>query len=118
MSKSRKNLIWEAGWYELDQPVKVGETQKFLLWKGENKFYNTLLHDGDYEELKGTIISISHPILGDLNEIDTEGLDYTFILSNGEKIIVNAEEEPGKTFDRKDMSVNDWKFTVIVDPMK
>lgn len=124
MSKSRKNLIWESGWYELDQPVKVGTTQKFMLLKGEDKFFNSLLNSGEHEEIEATVVSISHPVLGNFIELDTEGLTYTFTLEDGKKIKVEAEETPGvienpeKIFEGKVVPIDDWRFTVIVDLIK
>jgi hypothetical protein len=114
MNKQTKNLLWEAGWYELDQSIKVGKTQELLLWKGKNKLYNCLLKEGDYEKIKGTIVSINHPVLGSLSEINTEGLDYAFILSNGKQLIVNAEERPGEFAEGQRFPVKYWKFKVVV----
>ena len=52
-----------------------------------------------------------HRELGELLKIDTDGLDYIFFPAGSEEIVVNAEEEPGSTYD-SDLEVSDWSVLV------
>jgi hypothetical protein len=44
------------------------------------------------------VVRIAHPQLGTILEVDTKGLDDTFVLVDGRRLIVDAEEELGKLF--------------------
>jgi len=56
-------------------------------------------------------VEIRHQELGELLRVDTDGLDYIFFPANNEEIVVNAEEEPGSTYD-SDLEVADWSVLV------
>jgi len=45
--------------------------------------------------------------------VDTDGLDYVFALANGEEVMVNAEEEPGQTYD-DDCQIENWSVIVTL----
>lgn len=120
--------IWDPGWYELDQPLKVGRrTELFFFSKipeqfrqqanGRLVFFNTISEPIVYAE--GTIVSIENAELGSVSEIDTVGLDYTFHLAGGEALVVNAEEDPGLIYDKvgdkwekSARRVEDWTMVV------
>src|SRR4051794_18513573 len=117
---------WCPGWYELDPPLEVGLTDDFAFWRvvpdhlrgsEELVLYNTLWHPGDAVVARGTITSIRHPELGVVRAVDTRGLDYTVTLADGTQLLVNAEEEPGRLFERvgsewvaSSRRVSDWRF--------
>jgi hypothetical protein len=80
---------------------------------------NTLWHPEDAVVARGTIVAIRHPELGAVRKVDTRGLDYTITLTNGTELTVNAEEEPGKLYERvgeqwreSSRVVGDWRFVV------
>jgi hypothetical protein len=116
------------GWYELDPPLAVGVSDEFAFWRtvpdhlrGPERLvlYNTLWHPEDAVVARGTITAIRHPELGAIREVNTRGLDYTITLADGTELLVNAEEDPGKLFERagdqwqeSSMVVSDWRFLV------
>ncbi len=100
---------WVPGWYELDPPLEVGQTDEFAFWlvvpehlRGPEPLvlYNTLWRPEDALVARGTIAAIRHPELGEVRMVDTRGLDYTLTLADGTELLVNAEEEPGRLFER------------------
>jgi hypothetical protein len=102
MDKQKENIIaiWQAAWYELDQPIKLGLKDTFWL---VNK--------------TGTLLKIRHRTIGDASEIDTEGLTYKITLISGQEIIVEAEETPGRVENDFPSFDNDnWKFEVTIKP--
>jgi hypothetical protein len=119
---------WVPGWYELDPPLEVGLADRFAFWRivpehlrGPEPLvlYNTLWHPEDAMVARGTIAAIRHPELGEVRKVDTRGLDYTLTLADGTELLVNAEEEPGKIFERAGAQwaessrvVTDWRFVV------
>src|SRR5262249_13748015 len=101
--------VWIPGWYELDPPLEVGLTDDFAFWRLAPDYlceqeplvlYNTLWHPEDALIARGTIAGICHPDLGAIRKVDTRGLDYTIILADNTELLVNAEEQPGKLFER------------------
>ena len=119
---------YKMRFFELDQSLKVGRTAEYIFFldphfdraasldvcKSMNLvFYNTL---GGHPEVKALceIRNIWHPALGQVDEIDTNGLDYRVTLADGAVIELNAEEEPGKCIDPK-LQVQDWSFLVMLE---
>jgi hypothetical protein len=121
-------VAWVPGWYELDPPLEVGLTDEFAFWRvvpdhlrGAEPLvlYNTLWRPADAVVATGTIAAMRHPELGAVRKVDTRGLDYTITLADGTELIVNAEEEPGKLYERdgegwreSSRVVRDWRFVV------
>lgn len=119
---------WVPGWYELDPLLEVGLADEFAFWRevpdhlrGPEALvlYNTLWHPEDALVARGTITAIRHPELGSVRKIDTRGLDYTITLEDGSELLVNAEEEPGRLFERVGdqwadslRAVTNWRFVV------
>jgi|GEM_PF-2800134 len=121
MDTQTKNIIviWQAAWYELDQPIKLGLKDTFWLTdkNGVLKFHTGFSGDKGIEKIKGEVLRISHRTIGDINEIDTEGLTYRIILESGQEIIVEAEETPGKIEnDFPPFDTDGWKFEVTIRP--
>jgi hypothetical protein len=123
-----ERVAWVPGWYELDPPLEVGAEREFAFWRaipnhllGAERLvlYNTLRRPEEALDAHGRITAIHHPALGDVSRVDTRGLDYTITLADGTKLLVNAEEEPGKLFHRagdrwaeSSLVVEDWRFVV------
>lgn len=123
-----ERVAWVPGWYELDPPLEVGLTDEFAFWRlvpaplrGPERLvlYNTLWHPEDALVARGTIAAIRHPELGEVRKVDTRGLDYTITLTDGTKLLVNAEEEPGKLFEwvgeqwvESSRVATTWRFVV------
>lgn len=121
-------VAWVPGWYELDPPLAVGLSDEFTFWRtvpdylrGPERLvlYNTLWHPADAVVARGTIAAIRHPELGAIRQVDTRGLDYTITLADDTQLLVNAEEEPGKLFERagnrwqeSSRVVSGWRFVV------
>ena len=110
------NLKWEPYWYELDQTIVVGDIDFFYLSTDKLHFTNGFIENDEYE-VKAEILSIHHSELGEIKGIVTYGLDYSIYLSNGDLIIVNAEEDPGSIEESK-YSVSEWEFDVQVRIME
>lgn len=126
----QQTAIWTPGWYELDQTLVLGQTQKF--W-----FFETLPDSVSQTEQAGgdpgaslmffnksdtsencvarfaRIDEMHHPQLGSILRVDTDGLDYIFFPVEGEEVIVNAEEEPGLAYDL-DPPISDWSIGVTL----
>lgn len=135
-----QTAIWTPGWYELDQSLMLGERQKFWFYHHtpgiENAapmieasnpnadfdlvFYNQLDSSKNCMVRYAKIVEMFHPELGPLKQIDTDGLDYLFVPLEGKEIVVNAEEEPGTTYDAE-LNVTDWsvyvKLADVSDPL-
>ena len=108
------NIKWEPYWYELDQSIVIGDIDLFYLTK-DNCYFSYGLSSENYEcEVKAEILKITHPELGDIKGIITIGLDYSIYLSDGNVIIVNAEENPGKIYDSQYV-VSGWSFDVQIN---
>jgi len=115
--------LWTPGWYELDQTLTLGERQKFWFFQTPPDECSVIAEDLDfvfYNQLDSTqncivryarIAEMHHKELGDLLKVDTDGLDYIFASSNGEEIVVDAEEDPGTIYDSK-LKVADWSVLV------
>ncbi len=104
---------WTPQWYELDQSIVVGDVDWFYLSEDNLSFANGLAGNDDCE-VKAKISKITHPELGNVKGIITIGLDYSIYLSDGNSIIVNAEESPGDFEDSKYI-VDEWDFDVQIE---
>jgi hypothetical protein len=117
--------IWVPSWYELDQSIAVGVSRKFWFYHElpeltpcpecddvELAFFNQMDSTAHSEVRFATIAEITHPILGSLIRVDTDGLDYIFSPQEGEEIVVNAEEEPGSTYGGP--QIDDWSVLVTL----
>ncbi len=109
-------MKWNPRWYGLDQSIIVGDTDLFYLQKEEHSFANGALSIED-EEVEAIILKITHPILGQIKGILTKELDYSIFLDDGEIVIVNAEEEPGKVYNQH-LNINDWCMEVDLQILK
>lgn len=106
---------WKPDWYELDQSIVVGDIDLFYLTKDNPYFASGLLSSGNYDcEIKAEILKITHPELGVIRGIITIGLDYSIYLSDGNIIIVNAEETPGEIYGSQYV-VSGWSFDVQIN---
>ncbi len=125
IESSRERAIWYPYWYELDQSIAVGQTDEFEFYKtppdyvqadGLRVFYHgnwreTHLYTTERKQIK----SISHPILGQIERIDAEGLDYSFAMSDGRVLLIEAEETPGLVYDLS-APIKDWRIFVELLP--
>lgn len=123
-----KKATWIPGWYELDPPLKVGNTDDFVFWRDVPEYlqgyeslviYNTLWKPQDAQVANGTISKIYHEDFGSIKKVDTRGLDYTITLENGKEYSVNAEEDPGKLYEKvygdyqcSNLVIKNWVFTI------
>lgn len=119
--------LWTPGWYELDQPLAVGQSDRFWFYRQapadlpdvesyELVFFNQLSAVANCQVRTAQVESIEHPDLGSLARIDTDGLDYVFITAGGDRIVVNAEENPGTIFENPLSlpSIDDWSVSVVL----
>lgn len=104
---------YELAWHELDQPIKVGEVSTLYFDRDAVplRFYDARLGDVPILERRCVIDAIDHPDLGQVAEIDTNGLDYTITLANGTAFLVEAEESPGYVYEFP-IRPKRWVFTV------
>ncbi len=126
-------VAWVLGWYALDPTLSVGLSDKFAFWRVVPDYlrgfeplvlYNTIWQPEDAVVASGTILAIRHPELGEVRKVETRGLDYTITLAEGTELTVNAEEEPGKLFERigdqwqqSSRVVSDWRFVVVFESL-
>ena len=121
-----KSAIWKPGWFELDQSLVVGVRGQFRFFRekpsslnGEDYdfvFFNQMDDIADSELRFAVVTGICHEVLGPLSRIEADGLDYVFATVDGECIVVNAEEEPGATYDGE-FEVDDWSVIVQLDEL-
>lgn len=120
--------VWIPGWYKLDPPLEVGLSDDFAFWRlvpdylSEQEplvLYNTLWHPENALIAHDTIAGIRQIDLGAIRKVDTRGLDYTITLADGTELLVNAEEQPGKLFERGGSQwveslrrISNWRFIV------
>lgn len=107
------NVEYEFYWYELDQPIEIGQKDVFYLFKNTQppKFYAGLFDKTKAESAVGTVRNIIHPELGEITSIDTRGLDYTITLKSGVSFKVEAEQEPGVVYGYN-IQPKEWTFIV------
>ncbi|MBK7113281.1 MAG: hypothetical protein IPH60_12645 [Flavobacteriales bacterium] len=89
---------WCAAWHELDQPIRIGLENEFILILNENgrlQFDTGFVGDGLTLSTTGRIERIEHKFLGEIEEIDTNGLSYRISTVEGDIVQVEAEETPG-----------------------
>ncbi len=121
---TRYNALWIPGWYEMDQPLQLHQTS--TLWFYQNPpsdlpnvedydfvFFNQLSAATNCQVRKAVIKSITHPALGSIRQIDTQGLDYVFFTTVGDAVVVNAEESPGCVKNGA-WDIQDWSMTVTL----
>ncbi len=119
--------MWAPGWYELDQPLAVGQSNQFWFYRQppadlpdvesyDFVFFNRFSAVDNCQVRTAHVISIEHPELGPLARVDTAGLDYVFITDRGDNIVVNAEESPGTVFQKESESllVDNWSISVVL----
>src|SRR5215472_14207005 len=123
-----ERAAWVPGWYELDQPLEVGLEAEFVFWRvvpdsfrrpERFVFYNDTWRPEKGVFAQGKIAAIHHPELGQIRKVDTCGLDYKITLLDGTLLAVNAEEEPGKIYERQSEAwiqsprvLSDWTLEV------
>lgn len=111
---------WSPAWYALDQKIRAGAASKFLFTRTEpRQFFNGLGDPAATESLYVRIVSIAHPVLGNIEEIDTLGLSYRIWLDNNELVQVDAEERPGhiESTTLKDLpSINSFDLVIELEP--
>lgn len=129
--------IWRPAWHRLDQPLRVGQTGRFWFFASQNQdpdrvgqspddgpragagpflqFFNRTVSARHVPEVRaGTVVSIVHAQLGSLQSVDTAGLDYRFVASDGTTHSVNAEEDAGALYDEPDLKIGDWSVEVFL----
>ena len=121
-----EQAIWHPNWYEMDQSIAVGQFDEFDFFvnppttienDGLPVFYNDDWHERCrhlYDRQKKRILSIWHPVLGQIQSIDTKGLDYTFTMVNGQVLKVEAEESPGLVYSHPE-PICDWRIYVQME---
>lgn len=118
---STRTALWVPGWYELDQPLCVGENGRLWFYQKPPRdlpdvesydfvFFNQLSASANCQVRTAEVLSIEHPVLGNLARIDTDGLDYVFHPVDGVPIVVNAEEDPGCS--NENAEILDWSVSV------
>lgn len=125
---SQETAIWYPYWYELDQPIAVSEVADFdffeeppsyVAHEGRRVFYHGLWQPQlqlNLERRRMRVLSIRHPELGSIQSINTKGLDYTLIMSDGRVLKVEAEETPGLVYEHQ-QKIADWRILVELEPV-
>lgn len=121
-----ERAIWFPFWHELDQPVAVGLEGDFDFFKIVPDYIEhdglPVFYHGDWQEKcrhlfdrrQVKILRIQHPTLGSIQGIDTKGLDYTFTMSDGRLLKVEAEETPGFAYEQNE-PIADWRIYVEME---
>src|SRR5438874_1465309 len=116
-----ERALWHPFWYELDQSLEVGLVNNFdffrvapgyLTKEALPVFYFGNWRDKDlYFSARKRIIAIRHGKLGSIQKIDTKGLNYTFTMTDGSELLVEAEETPGLVYGHTE-PITDWRIFV------
>ncbi len=91
---------WDPGWYNLDQSLAVGQRDSFCFSRlttpePHGLLFHSSMLSGEEEWRDATVVSIRHPMLGDLTSVDTGTFgEYIFRLADGGSVSVEAEENP------------------------
>jgi len=122
-----ERAIWYPYWYELDQPIAVGQVGEFDFFHKHPESLrdetSAIFFHGDWSDAskyyssKKLILAIYHPRFGAINNINTSGLDYTITLADGTEYRVEAEESPGKVYKLAE-SITDWRVQVEMESIK
>jgi hypothetical protein len=123
---SVETAIWSPFWYELDQPLLLGEVASFDFFNTPPEYVRNdglrVFYHGDWHERRmhlyttelKRILDIRQPTLGSIQAIQTNGLDYRFTMLDGRTFCVNAEEAPGKVEGHVE-SIDDWRIFVELE---
>jgi len=106
-------------WYELDPALKVGEVTALSCIRDSNplEIHSGFISGTPIVNVNCKILSIYHPELGYLEDIDTTGLEYCLTLTDGRKLKVEAEEEPGKVYSFP-IQPKAWDFQVLIEKIE
>lgn len=119
------NLLWSPRWYGLDPSLAIGADVELQppqvpvdkapasLGTQPWEFVHRIETTPRPTRWMGTVIAIQHPQLGPIESVETGSLDYVLTLASGERVIVNAEENPGHTFDWPE-AIHDWSLVVTI----
>jgi hypothetical protein len=123
--------IWQPRWHRNDQSLQVGKQSRLWFFPSESGqtqqlvemgwpenafllFNRTVSSSHAPESRTAVIVGIEHPVLGQLESIDTSEFDYVFRTVEGVEFIVNAEEEPGLMYDTEQPVITDWTMTITL----
>jgi hypothetical protein len=92
--------LWDPGWYNLDQSLKVGRRDRFAFGYHLEPTSYDLIFANDLGTLwnyqRATVEVIEHAEFGLLDEVDTTAFgQYTFRLQDGRWVTIEAEQELG-----------------------
>lgn len=107
-------VIWKPVWYELDQAIVAREIDYYYLSKDGTEFMNGEASTQD-QEVIAKAVRITHPELGTMSGILTNGLSYRVFLESGEVIHIDAEENTGQVEYPADFGINEWNFEVELE---
>ncbi|HKO02957.1 MAG TPA: hypothetical protein VJ032_14760, partial [Thermoanaerobaculia bacterium] len=109
------DAIWVPAWYELDQSVVVNDRDVFFFQTlkdaDQRLVFSNFRGDQPFFEAEATIVRIRHQMLGEVQAILAEGLDYSILRADGSCARVEAEENPGYVYDTKEI-LNPSRFLI------
>src|SRR5262249_51407518 len=127
-----ETALWRPFWHGLDQSLAVDQVGDFdflvVPAQPQGEATRSIFFCGDwtnkelYYSAKKRILSIHHAVLGLLKGIETGKLTYAFILSDGTKVWVDAEQNPGSIDGISDGSarerITDWSCVVTMERVR
>jgi hypothetical protein len=115
---------WIPSWYGSDRSVKVGETRDLLFFKETpDNLASTDMpvlfnldwpRESECNQLRCTVLAMSHPQLGALSAVDVESMHCIFTLASGERIWADSEQAPGQAYNPPRPDITDWSLTVTM----
>ncbi len=125
--------FYKFRFYTLDQPVAVGDEAEFVFYPdpiyggvpGAGIYRHSVLvfanetlgmTPGERVFHRCRILSITHPRLGAVSAIRVERFDSYVMLASGVELHVNTEEHPGR-IENRDEQIDDWAFTIDLEPV-
>ena len=110
MEPSYKTAAWSPAFYGSDPSFAAGLRHIFFVVPYEIEDF--LISDAENATaVQAYVMAIDHPVYGSIEGVYNDGLDLHIFCSDGTRMIVNAEEDPG-LFDGSGTRLSDARFVL------
>lgn len=89
-----KTAVWSPAFYGNDPSFAKGLRDVLFVLPGDTQDF-ALSSSDDATAVQAYIMAIDHSVYGSIDGVYNDGLDLQIFCSNGTKMTVNAEEDPG-----------------------
>ncbi len=110
MEPSYRTAAWSPAFYGSDPSFATGLRHIFFVVPEETEDF--LISDTENATaVQAYLMAIDHPVYGSIEGVYNDGLDLHIFCSDGTKMIVNAEEDPG-LLDESGTRLSDARFVL------